>query len=70
YALFDWRNTRRTASAHREYAKRVRDELVKLREEPELFKLAAVLLPRMYYESGYTPLKLIESIRRVLGNKA
>ncbi|MEM4761569.1 MAG: hypothetical protein QW230_01155 [Thermofilum sp.] len=70
YALFDWSNTRRTASEHLEYAKRVRDELVKLREEPELFKLAAVLLPRMYYESGYTPLKLIESIRRVLGNKA
>lgn len=65
YALFDWSNTRKTASEHLEYARRVRDELAKLKEDPELFKLAAVLLPRMYYESGYTPLKLIDSIRKV-----
>lgn len=69
YALYDWSNTRRTASEQLEYAKRIRDELAALREKPELFKLAALLLPRMYYENGYTPLRLLESIRNTFSSR-
>lgn len=65
YALYDWNNAYRTASGQLDYARKIQDELAALKKEPELFKLAAFLLPRMYYEGGYTPLKLIESVKTV-----
>uniref|UniRef100_A0A7C3SKY9 Uncharacterized protein n=1 Tax=Thermofilum pendens TaxID=2269 RepID=A0A7C3SKY9_THEPE len=65
YAVYDWGGETKNSEAYIEYVRRIRDKLVELSRDPKRFKLAAMLLPRMYYEEGYTPLKLLESISRL-----
>jgi len=48
YAVYDWGGAAKDAETYIEYVKRVRDKLVELSRDPRRFKLAAMLLPRMY----------------------
>jgi hypothetical protein len=65
YAVYDWGGVAKSAEAYIEYVRRVRAKLVELSRDPRRFKLAAMLLPRMYYEEGYTPLRLLEAVSRL-----
>jgi len=71
YALYDWSNTKRGEEMLLD-ASRVLETLKRLREEnPDAFRLAAVTLPRLYYEDGrYTPTKLLQEILEVTKGKA
>uniref|UniRef100_A0A7C3SKZ4 Uncharacterized protein n=1 Tax=Thermofilum pendens TaxID=2269 RepID=A0A7C3SKZ4_THEPE len=65
YAVYDWSGEARSAEKYLDYVRRIRGKLAELCKDPERFKLAALLLPRMYYEEGYTPLRLLEAISRL-----
>ncbi len=65
YALYDWLDMYRDSESYLEFVEEVVRRVKRLKEtRPEAFKLLAVLLPRIGYEDGYSPLKLIEALEK------
>ncbi|MEZ0346447.1 MAG: hypothetical protein ABWK01_07840 [Infirmifilum sp.] len=64
YALYDWSNSKTAEEILREASETLRLLRELQQKNRDVFKAIAVLLPRLYFESGkYTPLSLIEEIQ-------
>lgn len=65
YAFYDWSGKHENPEEYLECIESFKNKIMGLKKENyQAFSLLARLLPRVYYEDGYSPQKLLEDILR------